>query len=50
MLLLTCWLVFVAIITPYLLAGFISISCHCNPGISELSCAHRDATALWALC
>lgn len=35
--------------TPHLLAGFIGINRHLDPGISELSCAHRDATALWAL-
>ncbi len=35
--------------TPHLLAGFIGINRHLDPGISELNCAHRDATALWAL-
>jgi replicative superfamily II helicase len=35
--------------TPHLLAGFIGINRHLDPGISELSCAHRDATALWTL-
>ena len=34
---------------PNLLAGFIGINRHLDPDISDLSCAHRDATALWAL-
>ena len=35
--------------TPRLLAGFIGINRHLDPYISDLSCARRDATALWAL-
>ena len=31
------------------LAGFIGINRHTDPDISELSCARRDAVALWAL-
>ncbi|UOG77651.1 DEAD/DEAH box helicase (plasmid) [Hymenobacter tibetensis] len=35
--------------TPRLLAGFIGINRHLDAEIPELSCARRDATALWAL-
>ncbi|MDO7846286.1 DEAD/DEAH box helicase [Hymenobacter sp. M29] len=35
--------------TPRLLAGFIGINRHLDRDISDLSCARRDATALWAL-
>lgn len=34
---------------PRLLAGFIGINRHLDAEIPELSCARRDATALWAL-
>jgi helicase len=34
---------------PRLLVGFIGVNRHLDQDISDLSCARRDATALWAL-